>query len=183
MGGSEGGEQTGLSGVLGNRMEFLSKDPEICSHLIERLQPEDANPFEIAQTIAIPRFKFDLKKDSKTSFKKKIKELLGGSADVEYEAADQGLVDRNRDTGGNRNAFFNWWLARDTPELRRAIRDALLAVLEPGSPIKVRWDGDLNDPNGTEVTADLSTPPPDLIFHTHPGVIEPPGLPARPPRD
>ena len=189
MGGSPIGGEGKARGVLGNRMEFLCKDADVRLQVEQRLQAGE-DPFHVFKTISVRGIGINVKDDSKTSFKGKLKGLLGGNADKEYEDADKNLLERNRDTKGNRDAFFGWWWdRRELPNLREHMSGAVIEALQevqPDETIEVVWDANLGagDPEA-DVSSDVGDPqPPDLIFHTRPEAIEAgQNLPARPPED
>jgi hypothetical protein len=172
-------------GILGYRMEFLSEDAELRDSILERLDTED--PLEIALSIAVGDINFNLIDDQKLPFAEKLGQRLGEDAKRRYlQGAPEELLPRNGDSGGNRRAFYEWWVAKRDGQLVEEMSRSLSAVLAVGTRIGVAWSPDLTGDREASVSADPNAQPPLLIFHTQrgrPPVETDATLPMREPLD
>jgi hypothetical protein len=156
-------------GVLGLRMDYLTRSPLVREHVLQRMQARE-DPFVVVTSINIDGVgTFNVFGDSRTEFKRKLDLLLNRDptapdpynrrSGAEYEDDHRSLRPANGDHPGNRDAFVKYWM---DPNNRNAVseplKDVLIAALTSGKHhIDYWWECSLEEGEPPQVMV-LETP-------------------------
>lgn len=191
-------------GVIGLRLDYLTRSPAVRAHVLARLQgPAPGNdPYVIAASINIPGVPIiNIFNDKKAEFFARLSKLAEVDptppnpnerrSGAEY-LTDQGyLLGANQDSTGNRDSFRDYWVANKTTAVVNAMRTALITALTSGRDhIDFWWDCSLPDPapqaapEPPTVICSLDSPHvARVLFITDHSPIQPPTTPIRAPLD
>ena len=171
-------------GVLGLRLDYLTRSPAVRNHVVLRLLAGE-DPFVVAATINVLTVgNIDVFTDKKADFVQKLDDLLvkdptphdphGKRSGQEYwEDQRDNLRPANNDNTGNRNAFNGFWgprqhLVRDT------MRRAMIRALTSGKRIDFWWECSLPDGSDPSVMVAETPGAAHVLFLTDHGPVEDP---------
>ncbi len=183
-------------GVLGLRLDYLTRSPAVRNHVLLRLLAGE-DPFVVAATINVLNVgNINVFTDKKADFVRKLDDLLdqdwtdydphGKRSGQDYwQDQKDNLRPANNDNTGNRNAFAGFWGPRQHV-VRHAMRLALIRALTSGkSHIDYWWECSL--PEGSDPTVMVLETPgaAHVLFVTDHGPVEDPatGVRGRPDPD
>jgi hypothetical protein len=155
-------------GVLGLRMDYLTRSPAVRAHVLQRLQAGE-DPFVVAGDINIPGVPtINVFINLKADFAARLDALLNADPDppdsdherrsgTRYLEDQRNLMPRNDDRTANRNRFEQFWRGHQNGSLTDQMRDVLVSALSSGREhIDYWWECGL--PEGS--------PPQVLLFET-----------------
>jgi hypothetical protein len=158
-----------VRGVIGLRMVYLARDPDVRAHVLNRLNAGQ-DLFQVASTINVRGQQINLFGDEKADFEKKLGELLGADAVKSYRTENNAIDSAHQDTTQSRDVFREYWTkASSNSSVASAIRAALIAALGSGGEIDFGWQADLAtgaQPGAASSVAEGTT---HVVFHTDQG--------------
>jgi hypothetical protein len=180
-------------GVVGLRMEYLTRSPAVRAHVLQRLQDRE-DVFDVQADITIDGVDpINVFTDRKADFARKLDDLLRvdptepdphhGRAGWEYVRDQHRLELANKDSTGNRQAFAKYWLDRRS-RVADQVREVLVSALaSPHEKIFFWWECTL--PHGSKPRAAFreTENAGHVIFLTDHGPVQDPDPGERPPLD
>jgi hypothetical protein len=182
-------------GVIGLRMDYLTRSPAVRAHVLQRLQQQQ-DPFVVATNIDIPNVGvINVFTDRMADFIAKLDLLVqvdptphdpyGRRSGQEYWRDQRELRKANNDSTGNRDSFTRYWL---DPQRRAAVtnqlRDALINALSSDMHhIDYWWECSLHDGEPPQVRIMETQGSLHVLFMTDHGPVEPMDTPTRGPVD
>ena len=183
-------------GVLGLRMDYLSRSPAVRDHVVRRLRDDQEDPFVVAASINIPGVgPINVFTDKKAEFVAKLDALLqedptppdpySRRSGEDYWLDQRELRKANNDGTGNRDKFAEYWL---DPQRRAAVtgqlRDVLIAALTSDKHhVDYWWECSLEDGEPPQVTLQETLGAAHVLFMTDHSPVQRPDTPERKPTD
>ena len=187
-------------GWMGLRFDYVTRSPLVRAHLLAQFSAANPDPIAISSSITAGGVAINALYDAKSTFQQKLDALRAADpGDIhheprrgsDYDADQQHLLPRNRDTTLNRSAFLGYWTAAlgGYPNLKTELAQAMikgLSAVTPHGGARERmdhwWDCTLPDGTPPTVICTLDIPSVARIFYCtpHEGAVEPdPLLPPR----
>ncbi len=183
-------------GVLGLRFDYLTRDADVRDHVLARLQ-SGKNPFLVAGSINVRGVGINALTDKRAVFAKRLDDLFATDSTLlapgerrtgaEYLEDDALLMERNRDSTGNRTAFLQYWIdgGVENANLIDEVRQAIIKALVSGRTRIDYWWNCTEDDTPPTAVCSLDVPGVARVYFCtdHNPVEHPPTLPARAPLD
>jgi hypothetical protein len=172
-------------GVLGLRLDYLTRSPAVQQQVLERMQARE-DPFVVVTDININGVgRINVFADSRSEFKEKLDLLLAVDptppdpynrrSGNQYQADHQALKAANNDNPGNRDAFIKYWMdPNNRAAVSEPLKDVLIAALTSGRHhIDYWWECSLEDGEPPQVMVFETPGAAHVLFITDHGPVQP----------